>query len=186
MMSDKLRAAAQAALSAMSVVRVFVTSEEKIKHPEGTDWYDNICINLDENIVNNIKEMNALEAALAEPAIKKTLTVAEQEPVACIKTNGELMWLKKPSTIYSKPRPLYTAPPRREAQERIHPEIKKMYEDYFDKCFRESSAQQRPWVGLTDDEITKLHHKIKTQLMGTYKTEDIYRAIEAKLREKNT
>ena len=72
------------------------------------------------------------------------------------------------------------------AQERMHPEIKKMYEDYFDKCFRESSAQQRPWVGLTDDEITKLHHEIKTQLMGTYKTEDIYRAIEAKLKDKNT
>ena len=68
------------------------------------------------------------------------------------------------------------------SQETMHPEIKKMYEDYFDKCFRES---QRPWVGLTDDEITKLHHEIKTQLMGTYKTEDIYRAIETKLREKN-
>jgi hypothetical protein len=75
MMTDKLRAAAQAALDAMSVVRVFVTSEEKIKHPEGTDWYDNIRINLDENIVNNIKEMNAIEAALAEPAIKESLTV---------------------------------------------------------------------------------------------------------------
>ena len=71
------------------------------------------------------------------------------------------------------------------AQEPMHPEIKKMYEDYFDKCFRELSAQQRPWVGLTEDEITKLHHEIKTQLMGTYKTEDIYRAIETKLREKN-
>jgi hypothetical protein len=70
-------------------------------------------------------------------------------------------------------------------QERMHPEIKKMYEDYFDKYFRELSAQQRPWVGLTEDEITKLHHEIKVQLMGTYKTEDIYRAIEAKLKEKN-
>ena len=66
MMSDKLRAAALAALDAMSVVRVFVTTEEKIKHPEGTDWYDNIRINLDDSIVNDIKEMNALEAALAE------------------------------------------------------------------------------------------------------------------------
>ena len=66
-MSDKLRAAAQAALDAMSVVRVFVTSKEKIKHPEGTDWYDNIRIDLDENIVNDIKEMNALKAALVEP-----------------------------------------------------------------------------------------------------------------------
>jgi len=71
------------------------------------------------------------------------------------------------------------------AQEPMHSEIKKIYEDYFDKCFRELSAQQRPWVGLTEDEITKLHHEIKTQLMGTYKTEDIYRAIETKLREKN-
>ena len=44
----------------------------------------------------------------------------------------------------------------------------------------------RPWVGLTDEEIVELHHKIKVQLMGTYKTEDIYRAIEAKLKEKNT
>jgi hypothetical protein len=91
--------------------------------------------------------INALKAALAEPAIKESLTVA--------------------------------------VQERMHPEVKKMYEDYFDKCFRESSAQQRQWVALTEDEITKLHHEIKTQLMGTYKTEDIYRAIEAKLKEKN-
>jgi hypothetical protein len=44
----------------------------------------------------------------------------------------------------------------------------------------------RPWVGLTDEEIVELHHEIKVQLMGTYKTEDIYRAIEAKLKEKNT
>ncbi len=43
----------------------------------------------------------------------------------------------------------------------------------------------RPWVGLTDEEIVELHHEIKVQLMGTYKTEDIYRAIEAKLKEKN-
>ena len=45
---------------------------------------------------------------------------------------------------------------------------------------------QRTWVGLTDEEIVELHHEIKVQLMGTYKTEDIYRAIEAKLRERNT
>ena len=56
----------------------------------------------------------ALDDALAEQTVQKSLTVAEQEPVACIKTNGELMWLKKPSTIYSKPRPLYTASPRME------------------------------------------------------------------------
>ena len=67
MMTDKLREAAQAALSAIIVVRVFVTSKEKIKHPEGTDWYDNIISNL--------------AAALAEPAIKDSLTVAEKKPM---------------------------------------------------------------------------------------------------------
>jgi hypothetical protein len=49
-----------------------------------------------------------------------------------------------------------------------------------------TTPPQRTWVGLTDDEITELHHEIKVRLMGTYKTEDIYLAIEAKLKEKNT
>ena len=44
---------------------------------------------------------------------------------------------------------------------------------------------KREWQGLTDAEIAELHHEIKVRLMGTYKTEDIYRAIEAKLKEKN-
>jgi len=136
MMTEKLRAAAQAAL-------------EWLRDELLDTWAD-----MDRQFYKDCaKHTKALEAALAEPAIKESLTVAE--PVACIGTNGELMWLKKPEVIYSKPRPLYTAPPRRE------------------------------WVGLTDDEITKLHHEIKVQLMGTYKTEDIYRAIETKLRKKN-
>ncbi len=45
---------------------------------------------------------------------------------------------------------------------------------------------KREWVGLTDEEIAELHHEIKVRLMGTFKIEDIYRAIEAKLKEKNT
>ena len=48
-----------------------------------------------------------------------------------------------------------------------------------------SAERERTWFGLTDEEIVELHHEIKVQLMGTYKTEDIYRAIEAKLKEKN-
>ena len=62
----------------------------------------------------------------------------------------------------------------------LHPEIKKMYEDYFDKCFRESSAQQRPWVGLTDDEVNLIYAEPQTHV-GQYA-----KAIETKLREKNT
>ena len=68
------------------------------------------------------------------------------------------------------------------AQEPMHPEIKKMYEDYFDKCFRESSAQQRPWVGLTDDEIDEL---ACAMVKGNKSVNWLCRAIEAKLRSKN-
>lgn len=42
------------------------------------------------------------------------------------------------------------------------------------------------WVGLTDDEIEKIHYDIKCKGMGAYSTNDIYRVIEAKLKEKNT
>jgi len=44
---------------------------------------------------------------------------------------------------------------------------------------------KKEWVGLTDEEIAESHHEIKVRLMGTFKIEDIYRAIEAKLKEKN-
>jgi len=51
---------------------------------------------------------------------------------------------------------------------------------------RKPAQPSKPWIGLTDEEIAELHCEIKVRLMGTYKTEDIYRAIEAKLKEKNT
>jgi len=118
-MTDKLREAAQAVLESTKSLFVCCSDFSHLPqdlHPDGK------CIQLGR--YNDA--LTALEAALAEPAIKESLTVAEQEPVACIGTNGKLMWLKKPSTIYSKPRPLYIAPPRRE------------------------------WVGLTDDEIKEI------------------------------
>jgi hypothetical protein len=126
-MSDKLREAAQAALKLL-------------------DDDDRDCA----------FAARILKAALAEQTVKESLTVAEQEPVACIKTNGELMWLKKPSTIYSKPRPLYAAPPRRE------------------------------WVGLTDEEIDEISRVVIgfNSLSGW--ENEFGLAIEAKLREKNT
>ena len=47
------------------------------------------------------------------------------------------------------------------------------------------TPQQRTWVGLTDEEIDGLHEEIKVRLMGTFNTKDIYRVLEAKLKEKN-
>ena len=131
MMTDKLRDAAQAALLALDS-----------DHP---DIPLRAAMNLRRAAMN-------LRAALAEPDVQDSLTGAE--PVACVGTNGELMWLKKPEVIYSKPRPLYTAPPRRE------------------------------WVGLTDDEVMILNRKSYDAQIGLLPL-TFYRAIEAKLREKN-
>jgi len=71
----------------------------------------------------------------------------------------------------------------REAKQRLEAVKETIrYRDAFPKDY----ALPKPWAGLTDEEIAELHYEIKVRFMGTYKTEDIYRAIEAKLREKNT
>jgi Mg2+ and Co2+ transporter CorA len=54
----------------------------------------------------------------------------------------------------------------------------------LDKAVKAMS--KREWVGLTDEELDVLHRKVKIRLMGTFDTKDIYRAIEAELKEKNT
>ena len=83
----------------------------------------------------------------------------------------------------------------------MHPELRKMWEDYFDKCFRAQPEQEpvcpeckakvlfecvacsntnyppkRPWVGLTEDEAFDCKGR---DYFETYK------AIEAKLKERN-
>jgi hypothetical protein len=69
--------------------------------------------------------------------------------------------------------------------EPMHPDIKKLYKDYFDKCFRESSPSQRTWVGLTDEEISDLWCEVSNTDFVTADTHVFARAIEAKLKEKN-
>jgi hypothetical protein len=46
-------------------------------------------------------------------------------------------------------------------------------------------AAQRQWVGLNDLELADLHAALMVKLQGCYETKDLYRAIEAKLKEKN-
>ena len=107
----------------------------------------------------------ALEAALVEPTVKNSLTVAEQEPVAWTTMPEAEDWCfvsssKDPTgKLEGKWFPLYAAPPRRE------------------------------WVGLTDDEILAIGQELglKCKLAGNPNIDfDYARAIEAKLKEKNT
>lgn len=54
-----------------------------------------------------------MQVQKAITAIREALAQPEHGPIACIGTNGELMWLNKPKVVYSKPIPLYTTPPQR-------------------------------------------------------------------------
>jgi len=131
------------------------------------------------------KAITALEERLAQP---------EQEPCGWqffqdgkwhngIEVNDH----RKHTEVAGIPvRDVYPAPQRTEqepAQKPMHPEIKKMYEDYFDKCFRES---QRPWVGLTAKEIDEIEKVVIgfNSLSGW--ENEFGLAIEAKLKEKNS
>jgi hypothetical protein len=97
------------------------------------------------------------QAAIA--AIKEALAQLEQEPVAWMSSDKAWMWSdysKALAAVAHNPRltliPLYTTPP------------------------------QRPWVGLTDAEISQLW--ISTS--PYFNEDDFAKAIEAKLKEKNT
>jgi hypothetical protein len=47
-------------------------------------------------------------------------------------------------------------------------------------------AAQRQWVGLTDAELVDMHAALMVKLRGCYETKDLYRAIEQRLKDKNT
>lgn len=77
------------ALEALESSRVFVTTREKIKHPEGTKWYD--------------EAITALRTAIDQSE--------KQEPVA-YKWNGELFMLNEINMLgVTDAVPLYTSPP---------------------------------------------------------------------------
>ena len=105
----------------------------------------------------------------------------------------QLGWgFEKGNPRLKKIAPLYTTPPQRTERPVDCERCNRLEEQAYDLVgklrvanIKLSMQPQRTWVGLTYEEITELHHEIKVWLMGTYKTEDIYRAIEAKLRSKN-
>ena len=71
--------------------------------------------------------------------------------------------------------PLYSAPPAAQpAQEPMHPQIQKMYEDYFDKCFKESSAldaavlaEREACAALAQQTICDTHIPTGINIYGT-------------------
>lgn len=121
----------QMALDALESSRVFVTSREKIKHPEGTEWYD--------------ERIEALRAALAQPVVNQQLTT-EQEPVAWrhwLQVDGERFPQLTLVPRTDKDDALYAAPPQRddapakavEWQGLTDAEYESMAEKYVTNCY---------------------------------------------------
>ena len=110
---------------------------------------------------------SAIHEALAQPKPK-------QEPVVFFRTDNG--WRKEEfeKTLVKKI-PLDTTPPK--------PHV------WFDfsNVPLDATSPQRKWVGLTDEQIDEIY--FKSSLEVNNRCEDIYdfaRAIESKLREKNT
>jgi hypothetical protein len=100
----------------------------------------------------------SLKGLGAITALRTALEQPEQEPVACV-IDGDLYFhheIDWEDLAYQGHgvELLYTTPP----------------------------AAQRPWVGLTDEEITELRLKTFDAVATNYES---YRAIEAKLKERN-
>lgn len=60
-------------------------------------------------------------------------------------------------------------------------EVKSQYVDWYKFGYQTCMAEKKPWVGLTVDEIDGIYNQDKL----IYKPLEFYRAIEAKLKEKN-
>jgi hypothetical protein len=101
----------------------------------------------------------------------------EQEPVAVWELQGD-GWNTIADAAWMETLPvgtkLYTAPPKRKNEL-----------DIADRAYfagKQAGIAEREWVGLTDEEIDKAI--ISTA--PSFKPDDVARAIEAKLKERNT
>jgi hypothetical protein len=118
------------------------------------------------------EEIKLLDEAIEQPA-------PAQEPVAWgnFKEDGTLVGLSQhpeDQANWTGRRPLYTTPPApAPAQE---PDPDELTIAYMSGLYE--GKKRKPWVNLTVDELIDLEHKHR-------KHEDLVRAIEAKLKEKN-
>ena len=168
------REEAQQVLDTMQHARVFVISREKIKQPEGSDLYDEIIELLrarlsapePEPVAFKIYKQTSPRLGIPDVKIDALPWVYDQDPSSGFVAS---MWVV----------PANSAPPQREiTDDEFVTEAKK-------RGFFISAPQQREWQGLTDEEIEKLFMWQEWSEDFT-EYEPVARAIEAKLRKKNT
>jgi len=118
-------------------------------------------------------ESKAVEAITA---IKEALAQPEQEPVAWEQFYPDIGKPQLKQELVA----IYRAGQAK--GERFHVEFLKEMGD--DEVLLYTTPPKRPWVGLTNEEIKVIHFDLCNTVGSDYKT--VARAVEAKLKEKNT
>jgi heterodisulfide reductase subunit B len=108
----------------------------------------------------------------------------QQEPVAWAEITKDYVAVS--DETFENAIPLYTAPVHASdiSQERVDETEKDKHEFECPRCGH--CCQQRKWVGLTDDEIYDYADKFLYTHGSNYEIKSFGKAIEAKLKEKNT
>jgi hypothetical protein len=94
------------ALEALESSRMFVTTREKIKHPEGTEWYDQAITTIKEALAQTEQEPVAWQVMVENEAMKE-FSIKDMAHDWCV--HQELSGFSYTYWI----RPLYTTPPQR-------------------------------------------------------------------------
>jgi hypothetical protein len=120
-------------------------------------------------------ELDQKAWAKLHTAIKKTLAQPEQEPVAWFRyQQGSRVYYD--SKKWDDCQPLYTQSAS-DYERGFIDGMQKQMQSSVDKAV--NAMSQRPWVGLTDEDISEI-------VRGTHNTGSFVRAIDAKLKEKNS
>ena len=143
--------AVKLALETLESSRIFVTSREKIKHPEGTDWYDERISAIKEALAQPefaIGDIRALRHRIHELegeviGYKQILDAQpKQEPVAWIyRSTGALFDICPNDADEGEFVPLYTTPPQR----------KPLTDEEVEKIIKSNMSLQMNLAGIRAD-----------------------------------
>ena len=116
-------------------------------------------------------------------ALRQALAQPEQEPVAWSITERNINSLQVDSinSLIGRAKHAHMI----DVKVRVNGQDE-WYEADWLKHLKQTAPPKREWVGLTKDEIREMIMGMRTKNMGVIMTEEIFRDVEAKLKEKNT
>ena len=182
-------APAQAALDALQYIRC---------HPKRHDL-DREWLTKADQIINYWEDVRAAQKVIqAQQALRTALEQQQAEPVAVVDDEGVIIvcsYKYKPGDkLYTTPPAAQPAPapmsqPNRLIAYAASSKLRELGYEWVDDTWKQAlaaPAAQRPWQGLTDEEIREVITKVSQIPPIDFTATTYARAIEAKLKERNT